>query len=292
MSSLRADARSPLPLTDTLLSSWPLPSDPEDNKFDRGTTVVIGGTSAMAGAVLLAGEAALRVGAGRLQIATVEPAVPALMAAVPEALVEGHPCSPRGNVDAARVSEGFLRRLQSASAVLIGPGTHDVPETSALLARVLPRIGAETVVVLDAAAIPAIASVRPELRSFRGRLVMTPNEGEAEALVGRATDAASIARAEGAVVSMDGLVASHDGRSWLAAQRLPGLGTSGSGDVLAGLAAGTAARSRDAAQAACWATYLHVAAGADAGRRIGPIGFLARDLLPAVPRLMAQTTGG
>ena len=70
-SSLRADARSPIPLTDTLLRSWALPSHPEDSKIERGTTVVIGGTSAMAGAVLLAGEAALRVGAGRLQIATV-----------------------------------------------------------------------------------------------------------------------------------------------------------------------------------------------------------------------------
>jgi hydroxyethylthiazole kinase-like uncharacterized protein yjeF len=270
-SSLRADARSPIPLTDTLLSSWALPSHPGDSKFERGTTVVIGGTSATAGAVLLAGEAALRVGAGRLQIATVAPAVPALMAAVPEALVEGLPCSPGGNMDAGRIREGFLRLLDAASAVLIGPGTHDVPDTSALLARLLPHIGTEAVVVLDAAAIAAIASMRPDLRPFRGRLVMTPNRGEAEDLVGREADAVAVARAERAVVSMDGLVATHDGRSWIASRRLPGLGTSGSGDVLAGLVAGSAARSGDAAQAACWATYLHVAAGAEASRRIGPL---------------------
>jgi NAD(P)H-hydrate repair Nnr-like enzyme with NAD(P)H-hydrate dehydratase domain len=161
-----------------------------------------------------------------------------------------------------------------------------------LLATLLPHIGTEAVVVLDAAAIGATAGVRPELRPFRGRLVMTPNKGEAEDLVGRDADAVAVARAEEAVVSMDGLVAVPDGRSWLASRRLPGLGTSGSGDVLAGLVAGSAARSGDAAQAACWATYLHVAAGAEASREIGPLGFLARDLLPAIPRLMAETTNG
>ena len=294
-SSLPADTRaaSPAPLTETQLRSWPLPSDPEDSKFERGTAVVIGGTSKTAGAVLLAGEAALRVGAGRLQIATVEPAVPALMAVAPEALVEGLPCSPRGSVDADAVGDGLLHLVAEASAVLVGPGTDDVQDTAALLATVLPHIGAEAVVVLDASAIKAIASIRAALRPFRGRLVLTPNRGEAEDLVGTAgagADAASIARSEGAVVSMDGIVASHDGRLWVAAERLPGLGTSGSGDVLAGLVAGAAARCGDAAQAACWATYLHVAAGADATRRIGPVGFLARDLLSRIPRLMADTT--
>ena len=76
------------------------------------------------------------------------------------------------------------------------------------------------------------------------------------------------------MVSMDGLIASHDGRQWLAADLPPGLGTSGSGDVLAGLAAGAAARCGDPAQAS-W---------------IGPIGFLARDLLHQIPRLMADVT--
>jgi ADP-dependent NAD(P)H-hydrate dehydratase len=278
-------------LTGELLRSWALPSDPGDSKFERGTVMVIGGTSRTAGSVLLAGEAALRAGAGRLQIATVEAAVPALMAVAPEALIEGLPCSPRGSVDADALGGGVMGMVADAGAILVGPGTDDIQDTAALLARVLPCIGADAVVVLDASAIAAIANVRAALRPLRGRLVLTPNRGEAEDLVDSASagaDAASIARSEGAVVSMDGLVASHDGRQWLMAERLPGLGTSGSGDVLAGLVAGAAARCGDAAQAACWATYLHVAAGADASDRVGPVGFLARDLLAPIPRLMAN----
>jgi ADP-dependent NAD(P)H-hydrate dehydratase len=136
---------------------------------------------------------------------------------------------------------------------------------------------------------------RATLHPLRGRLVLTPNRTEAEKLEAATGDgwaaATSIARSEGAVVSMDGFVAGPDGRTWLAGDRLPGLGTSGSGDILAGLAAGAAARCGDPAQAACWATYLHVASGKEAAHWIGPIGFLARELLAHVPRLMANAMG-
>jgi ADP-dependent NAD(P)H-hydrate dehydratase len=294
-SSLPAETRitPPVELTAALVRSWALPSDPDDGKFERGTAMVVGGTSRTAGSVLLSGEAALRVGAGRVQIATVESAVPALMAAAPEALVESLPSLPQGSVDASRLPEGFLHLLSDASAVLIGPGTEEVHHTAALLAKLLPRIGAEAVVVVDAAALAAMARLdRTTLQPFRGRLVLTPNRTEAEQLTTSPGDgwaaATSIAHSEGAVVSMDGFVTGPDGRKWLAGERLPGLGTSGSGDILAGLAVGAAARCGDPAQAACWATYLHVSSGKEAAQRIGPLGFLARELLAQVPRLMAN----
>jgi ADP-dependent NAD(P)H-hydrate dehydratase len=100
--------------------------------------------------------------------------------------------------------------------------------------------------------------------------------------------AAAAARRHRAAVTISGHVASPDGRRWRAETAVPGLGTAGSGDVRSGLVAGAAARCSDAAQAACWGTYLHVAAGARLAERIGAVGYLARELLDEVPRVMEQ----
>jgi ADP-dependent NAD(P)H-hydrate dehydratase len=77
-------------------------------------------------------------------------------------------------------------------------------------------------------------------------------------------------------------VAAHDGRRWRSGAGHPGLGTSGSGDVLAGLVAGVAARTGDAAQAACWGTLAHQLSGQRLGEQCSPLGFLARELIDAV----------
>jgi NAD(P)H-hydrate repair Nnr-like enzyme with NAD(P)H-hydrate dehydratase domain len=67
---------------------------------------------------------------------------------------------------------------------------------------------------------------------------------------------------------------------------VPGLATSGSGDVLAGIVAGLAARGAEPAQAAVWAVFLHSRAGEALARRTGPLGFLARELSAELPRLL------
>jgi NAD(P)H-hydrate repair Nnr-like enzyme with NAD(P)H-hydrate dehydratase domain len=67
-----------------------------------------------------------------------------------------------------------------------------------------------------------------------------------------------------------------------------GLGTSGSGDVLAGAIAGLRARGTSDAQAACWGTHLHAAAADRLASRLGPLGFLARELADELPALMVE----
>jgi NAD(P)H-hydrate repair Nnr-like enzyme with NAD(P)H-hydrate dehydratase domain len=94
-----------------------------------------------------------------------------------------------------------------------------------------------------------------------------------------------------AVVALKGagtVIALPDGRAWQHQSDNPGLGTSGSGDVLAGLAAGLAARGAPLHQAAAWAVALHARAGQRLARRRGPLGFMARELAAEVPRLMHE----
>jgi ADP-dependent NAD(P)H-hydrate dehydratase len=88
-------------------------------------------------------------------------------------------------------------------------------------------------------------------------------------------------------VSFEGSI--HDGESgWLVPFGHAGLGTSGSGDVLAGAAAGLLARGADRPQALCWAAYLHAAAGDRLAPAVGRIGFLARELVEALPRVLTE----
>ena len=68
-----------------------------------------------------------------------------------------------------------------------------------------------------------------------------------------------------------------------------GLGTSGSGDVLAGAVIGLAARGASLAQAACWGTYAHATAGDRLAARIGRLGFLARELADELPYVIVET---
>ncbi len=100
----------------------------------------------------------------------------------------------------------------------------------------------------------------------------------------------SAAERYGAGVTMEGRVAATDGRRWLNDERVSGLGMGSSGDVLAGLVAGGAAQHADVAWATCRATYLHLAAGKAAAQRIGPIGYLARELLGGLTRVLLMVT--
>ena len=70
-----------------------------------------------------------------------------------------------------------------------------------------------------------------------------------------------------------------------------GIATAGSGDVLAGLVAGLLARGASPAQAAVWGVALHAEAGKRVAGRVGAMGFLARELLPEIPRLLEQFGG-
>jgi hydroxyethylthiazole kinase-like uncharacterized protein yjeF len=183
--------------------------------------------------------------------------------------------------------------IDEADVVLVGPGLDDVEQTADLLTGLLPFTKG-SMVVLDAYAIGALSklSQTPEPQE-RGELVLTPNTEEAGRLLGRdvedlEVDVAEIAREYAAVVTCRGSIADPEGTVWRVSTGHPGLATAGSGDVLAGVVAGLLARGADPAQAVCWATYLHAAAGDRLAARVGPVGFLARELMDELPALLLE----
>jgi ADP-dependent NAD(P)H-hydrate dehydratase len=262
------------------LQERPLPA-PGSSKRDRGEIVVIGGAARSPGAALIAGRAALRVGAGRPTIALAASAAAAAAVSMPESgvvpLAETSAGSIRG-----RGIDPVARDLGTADAVLVGPGLDDIDETRRLVRRLRSTVAPRAAVVLDAFALGAIAG-RPKLAAGRAT-ILTPNSDEAAALLGRpiadvAADTVRIAGRYGAVVSCNGWVADQRGRVVLVGDGGPGLGTSGSGDALAGAIAGLAARGCDPLQAAVWGTHVHVAAGRTLAREYAPLGFLASQIV-------------
>ncbi|MEU4437621.1 NAD(P)H-hydrate dehydratase [Micromonospora chalcea] len=278
-------------ITPALLRDWALPV-PTGGKEARGTVLVVGGSRFTPGAVLLAGVAALRAGAGVLQLAAAESTAASLSIQVPEALVVGLPETGDG---AVRGDPGDLLHglVAEADVVAVGPGLTDIETTGELLRLVLDAAGRETALVLDAYALGALSHA-PDLLVGSGRkVVLTPNLTEAKHLLGRDpgddldAEAVELAGRYDAVVSLYGHIATPDGRAWREESGDAGLGTSGSGDVRSGLLAGLLSRGADPAQAACWAAFAHAVSGQRLVPRYGRIGFLARELLDEIPYTIA-----
>lgn len=276
------------------------PPDEEGDKDDRGTALVVGGSSEVAGAVLLAGLGVLRAGAGKLQLATVRSAASALGIAVPEALVVALPQTRRGEIAGAQAAVLLARHAERTTALLVGPGMSSARAARALLAPLLRRLGGDSVVVLDAGAIDALRSEPTLLLGLEGRAVITPHAGEMASLLGIAKErierepaatARDAAARFGAVVALKGAeswIAAPDGTLFHYTGGTVGLATSGSGDTLAGVISGLAARGASPTTAAVWGVYLHGAAGRVLERRIGRVGFLARELLDEIPPLLRR----
>jgi ADP-dependent NAD(P)H-hydrate dehydratase len=303
--STRSDSGSPTLVTPSLLRDWPLPAPGED-KYSRGSVLVIGGARATPGAALLAGTAALRAGAGKLTLAVAESVAAQVGVALPECGAMGLPETADGSV----TGEGLDRissYLERADAILIGPGLDDPDLAEEMLRLLLEREESDggpdgsggPAVVLDAYALGGLVKLEDQLEPWRGRLILTPNPKEAAILLGRdigdlEADVASVARRFDAVVSCQGLIARPPGDApeesemWKITTGYGGLGTSGSGDVLAGAIAGLRARGTSGAQAACWGTHLHAAAADRLASRLGPLGFLARELADELPALMLE----
>jgi ADP-dependent NAD(P)H-hydrate dehydratase len=265
-----------LVITPRLLRDWPLPS-PDGGKESRGTVLVVGGSRFTPGAALLAGVAALRAGAGRLQLAVDESTATALSIAVPEAKVIG-----LGEAGA------LLELAGEADVIAIGPGLDDLDHTAAVMLSVLDAANKNAAVVLDAYALGALSHDEGLLAGRPQRVVLTPNITEAGHLLGRepgddlAAAAAAAAVRYRAVVSLHGHIAAPDGRGWREENGDAGLGTSGSGDALAGVVAGLLARGAEPAQAACWGAYAHAVSGQRLIGRHGRTGYLAREIIDEV----------
>lgn len=283
---------------EAVLRAWPLP-DPGTDKDERGRLVVVAGSRETPGAALLAVEGAFRVGAGKVHLQTVESRAGALAVAVPELMATGLAEDDGGSV--APREAGRVVECAAGGVVLLGPGFTDTDAAADLVGAVVAD--AEGTVVLDALATAYVTGRHEEVAALGVPVVLTVNPGELaccleleEDEVGRdlATYAARLAARTRATVLCGGeeKVVASGSELWRVQVGNPGLGTAGSGDVQAGIVAGLLARGAEPAQAAVWAAWLHGSAGDRLAGRIGPVGYVARELPGELPGLLGALLDG
>lgn len=279
-------------LTDAVLRERGMAEPEADaDKEGRGNVLVIAGSREVPGAALLTATAALRVGAGRLTIATPASVAMAIAIAMPEARVIALAERPSGGLaaEAATSLEPLVSRID---ACVVGPGLMDEEATVVFTRALMQRFDCPT--ILDAQAMSVLnGGTKP-----RGPVTLTPHAGEMAHLTGRAkpevvANAQALAveyaaRWQAGVVLKGACtcIAFPDEPSWRHDGGDVGLATSGSGDTLAGLIAGLAARGLSPLDAALWGVRLHALAGERLAARHGRLGFLARELSDEIPAAM------
>lgn len=252
------------------LPRWLPPRRRSAHKGSHGHVLVVGGDAGMAGAALMAARAALRAGAGLVNLATRPAHVAALVAAQPELMVHG--------VDSAAALQPLLAR---ASVVAIGPGLGQGEWGRALLGAVLDT---RLPLVLDADALNLLA-IEPLARD---NWVLTPHPGEAGRLLGQTTATVQADR----LAALQALRQRYGGTSvlkgagslvsgvptWLCPYGNPGMAVGGMGDVLTGIIAALLAQGLARECAAAAGVLVHALAG-DRAAAAGERGLLPSDLL-------------
>jgi hydroxyethylthiazole kinase-like uncharacterized protein yjeF len=249
------------------------------NKGDFGRVLIVGGGPGMPGAVRLAGESCLRVGAGLVTVATARDNLNAVVAGRPELIVHA--------VEEAAALEPLLG---SADVVAVGPGLGQSTWAASMFEGVL---GCGKPLLIDADALNLLAkSARPA----PARSVLTPHPGEAGRLLG--SNAAAIqsdrmaalhalqARHPGSVIVLKGagtLIGAEGQIPGICERGNPAMAAPGMGDVLTGVIAGILAQCRDPWQAACAGVLAH-ALGGDELARDRSRGILALELAEAISR--------
>jgi len=284
----------PTPITRKQVAAYLKPRPKDSHKGLFGTVSVIGGDDGMIGAAILAGRAALKMGAGGVHIGLLADKMPLVDMRMPELML--HPASaalkriPLPN-PLPQAGEGANEKINShPSVVVLGCGLGQSPVAQKI---VYDALLLDVPLVLDADALNIIAD-RPDLRGMlhtrKAATVVTPHPGEAARLLGcdtedvqkdRTRTALSLVKRLSASVVLKGagsLIATREGKLYLNQTGNPGMSAAGMGDVLSGMIAAFIAQGLSADEALLLAVHLHGAAGDELAKQNATIGMSATEV--------------
>lgn len=265
------------------------------HKYDYGHVLVVGGSPGMVGAPLLAGEAALRTGAGLVTIAAAAGVTDKLEKRVEEIMTLALPAKVPG---AAAMLESFITD-RKVSVIVIGPGLAPGPEPAALVTQLLRDL--ELPVIIDGGGLGAFKGKLDLLdKSPSKSVILTPHEGEFQRLEQSPLPekrselkplADRFAKAHGVTLVLKGhptYIAHPGGSVYENTTGNPGLATAGTGDVLCGVIAGIISQDIEPVQAAEAGVYLHGLAGDIAAAEKTQPGMVASDVIAAIPAALKR----
>jgi hydroxyethylthiazole kinase-like uncharacterized protein yjeF len=282
-------------ITERVLDLVP-PRPRAGTKFKSGVVVVAGGARGLTGAPTMAALAAMRAGAGYVQVAVPASTEPTFDLKLMEAMTHGLP-----EDDGAHVPDGVepvLELCEKAGALVLGPGigrTDGALEWAREVARRAP-----VPLLIDADGLNAHAGVLESLRERPAPTVLTPHEGElgrlldvdsGEVQANRVGAAREAAERSGCVVVLkgdDSIVAAPGGPVAVSPGATPALATAGTGDVLSGLTGALLSKEMDVFEAAAAGVLSHARAGRAAAAAIGANHVIAGDVIEAIPAGMER----
>lgn len=258
--------------------------------------LVVGGSPGMAGAPALAAMAALRSGAGLVELLVPEPVVAIAAGFDPCVMTRGLPAAFAGSFG-GDAGEEIVAAVDRATALAVGPGLGRSAEVAALVARLWHE--ARVPIAFDADALWAVAQMPPAAwPDHAAARLVTPHAGEMLRLAGRepsgpdagdrsrmerlarefaaAAEATVVLKGAGTLVVGGGCEAVNETGN-------PGMATAGTGDVLAGVVAALLAQGMAPFAAARLAAWVHGTAGDLAAADLGELSMTARDLLDRLP---------
>jgi hydroxyethylthiazole kinase-like uncharacterized protein yjeF len=266
----------PAPITRKQVAAFLKPRPKDSHKGLYGTVTVIGGGTGMVGAALLAGRAALKMGAGCVHVGMLADNAPVVDVTQPELMLH---------------TAADALKSTKPNVLVVGCGLgKSLPAQKLLYDALLPDVA----LVLDADALNIIA-MRPDLRGMlharKAPTVFTPHPGEAAHLLAcsteevqkdRAAAVRELAKRLGGSVVLKGagsLCATSDGKLHLNQTGNPGMSSAGMGDVLSGIIAALIAQGLSADEALLLGVHLHGAAGDELAHQQATLGMSATEVI-------------
>jgi len=295
--------------TELITADWvriKLPRRPRNaHKGTFGKVLICAGSMQYIGAAYLACEAAMRVGAGLVTLATAQSIQPIMAAKLTETTYAPLPEAEPGYIGGA-TARIVHERLADYDVLLIGCGLSQHPSVVNFVRDVLLKMPSslKPKVVIDADALNALAQTPEWWKKLKRDAILTPHPGEIARLSGLSMKAISQDRLHAArecaskwnktviLKGANSIIAAPDGKTRINAAANAGLASAGTGDVLAGTVAGLLAQGLSYSDAAACGAYLHTDAADTISSDLGDAGMIASDLLPALPKVIKNIKEG
>ncbi len=269
---------------------------PDAHKGTTGHLLVVAGSPGKTGAAAMAAAAALRAGAGLATLGIPQGINTAMEVQTPETMTH-----PLPEIDGGVLGESAFPPLRSLldgkTCLAIGPGLGTAEDTVRLVLRLLEASPVPAVV--DADGLNCLAVHPRILKNLKTPPILTPHPGEMARLtgstpaevqsdrIGHARQFAETYQVHLVLKGAGTIVAHPDGTVHVNPTGNPGMASGGMGDVLTGIIAGLVTQGYDPGVAARLGVYLHGAAADELARSVGPAGYLATEVMAALPKAAA-----
>jgi NAD(P)H-hydrate epimerase len=264
----------------------------DTHKGTYGHLFILSGSFGKTGAAIMAGKAALKMGAGLVTLGVPESCLPIIARSMIELMTEPLPETSARTLSAEALDR-VMNLLQGKNTLLIGPGISTHPSTAELVLSLLPKLDLPAVIDADAL---NILAMKPEIiKSLPKPVVLTPHPGEfarllklsiRDVLEKRLELAPQFAQENSAYLVLKGyrtLIATPEGDVFVNPTGNPGMATAGSGDVLSGMIASMLIQEKKPLEAILAAVYVHGLSGDIGAEKLGEKALTAGDIIRYLP---------